>query len=446
MNDFKKRMPNSRKIMLVFLVIIVIGALLLMLPIATREGETTTFTGAMLSSVSATCVTGLVAYDTWSHWTIFGQLVLLTEIQIGGLGFVTIVTFAMIVLKKKIGVSRRTLIHDSFNTLQLRGSVRLVRRIVMGTIFFEGMGALLLAIRFIPEHGAIKGLYYGVFHAVSAFCNGGFDLMGYQTPYTSLTNYVGDPLVILVVSALIIIGGIGFLVWEDIYENKLHFSRYQFQTKLVLLTTFGLLVGATILFYIMENHHLFAGMSEKDKWLAAFFSAVTPRTAGFNSVDTDALSGGSIFLTMVLMLIGGSPGSTAGGIKTTTFIVIVLYLKAYLFRERDCVIFKKRIDDEDVRKASVVMFINLFLASIGALIILGNQTLVFRDVMFEVYSAIGTVGMSTGVTRDLTTVSQIVIMVLMYCGRMGSLTIAMSLTERRRTGKVRYPAEHISVG
>ena len=187
-------------------------------------------------------------------------------------------------------------------------------------------------------------------------------------------------------------------------------------------------------------------MSEKDKWLAAFFSAVTPRTAGFNSVDTDALSGGSIFLTMLLMLIGGSPGSTAGGIKTTTFIVIVLYLKAYLFRERDCVIFKKRIDDEDVRKASVVMFINLFLASIGALIILGNQTLVFRDVMFEVYSAIGTVGMSTGVTRDLTTVSQIVIMVLMYCGRMGSLTIAMSLTERRRTGKVRYPAEHISVG
>ncbi len=441
-----RKMTGTHKIVFGFLTIILLGACLLMLPFATRAGETTTFSGALFNSVSATCVTGLVAYDTWTHWTLFGQLVLLTEIQIGGLGFITIGTFAMILMRKKIGISRRSLIHDSLSTLQISGSVRLVRHVIIGTLLMELTGAALLAIRFVPLFGAKRGLYYSIFHAISAFCNAGFDLMGCYAPYSSLTPFYNDPLVILVLSALIIVGGLGFIVWEDFMENGFHISRYLFHTKVVLGATTILLAGGTLLFYLMERGRLFAGMPLGDQLLAALFSAVTPRTAGFNSVDTAQLSGGSTFLTVILMFVGGSPGSTAGGIKTTTLVIILLSIKAYVLREKDCVIFKERLDDESVRKASVVIFINLFLAVIGILVILGQQDLPFKDIVFEVFSAIGTAGMSTGVTRNLNLISKCMIMLLMFCGRMGSLTFAMAFTEHKRVGKLRYPVGRITVG
>lgn len=417
-----------------------------MLPISTKSGQETTFLGALFTSVSATCVTGLVVYDTFTHWTTFGQLVLLILIQIGGLGFITISTSLMIALRRKIGLSRRALIQESLSTLQIRGSVMLVRRIVIGTLFFETVGAALLSIRFVQDMGWGKGIYYGIFHAVSAFCNAGFDIMGYRGEYSSFCSYFDDPLVILTLSALIIIGGIGFVVWEDLHINKWNVKRYRFQTKAVLLTTTLLLVGGTGLFLIMERNHLFAGMSTGDKLLSALFSAVTPRTAGFNSIDTASLSSGGMLTTIVLMFVGGSPGSTAGGIKTTTLFVIVLYIRSYLLRQKDCVAFKHRMDTEVVKKACIVVFIHLFLAIIGSMIILSVQSLPMPDVLFEVFSAGGTVGMSTGITRQLNDISKIVIMILMFFGRMGSLTFAMSFTERRKTEEIRYMAEPIIVG
>ncbi len=444
--NLKKHMTGSRKIMIGFLAIILIGAALLMLPFAAKAGQETSFSGALLTSVSATCVTGLIAYDTWSHWTVFGQLVILTEIQIGGLGFITIMTFGMILMRQKIGIRRRALIQESLSTLQLRGGVRLVRKIILGTLFFEGIGALLLSLRFVPQFGFAKGLYYGIFHAVSAFCNAGFDLMGTREAYSSFCYYYADPLVILTLSALIIIGGIGFIVWDDLFTNGLRWRKYHFHTKIVLSTTGTLLAGSTLLFLLLERGHLFADMGVVDRLLAAFFSAVTPRTAGFNSIDTASLSDGSLFLTILLMFIGGSPGSTAGGIKTVTLFVIIFYLKSYLFHNKDCVAFHCRVESETVRKASIVIFLNLFLAIGGMLVILGSQPLAIRDVFFEVFSAIGTAGMSTGVTRELNLLSKCVIMLLMYCGRMGSLTFAMSFTERRAASKIRYPAESIVVG
>ena len=442
----KRRFTNSQSIILGFLCIILIGALLLMLPISTKDGQKTTFLGALFTSVSSTCVTGLVVYDTFTHWTLFGQLVLLTLIQIGGLGFITIGTFVMIALRKKIGLSRRTLIQESLSTLQIRGSVRLVRRIILGTLLFEGVGAILLSVRFVKDMGILEGVYYGIFHSVSAFCNAGFDLMGFTGKYSSFCSYYNDPIIVLTLSALIIIGGIGFVVWEDLYINKRHVKRYHFQTKVVLLTTAILVFGGIGLFLLFERNNLFAEMNTGNKLLSALFCAVTPRTAGFNTVDTASLSSGGFFTTIVLMFIGGSPGSTAGGIKTTTVFVIVLYIRSYLLRQKDCLAFKRRMDADAVKKASIVVFINLLLAVVGCMVILSVQNLPLTDVLFEVFSAGGTVGMSTGVTRQLNEISRIVIMLLMFFGRMGSLTFAMSFTERRKTAEIRYPEEQITVG
>ncbi|MCD7776114.1 MAG: Trk family potassium uptake protein, partial [Firmicutes bacterium] len=250
---FSISMSRTHMIMISFLAVILAGTLLLMLPISTKTGETTTIKGALFTSTSAACVTGLVVYDTWTHWTLFGQLVILTEIQIGGLGFITIGMFAMIMLCQKIGLGSRELIHESLSTLGIKGSVRLVRRIVFGTLIFEGIGALILSCRFIPEMGVKTGIYYGIFHSISAFCNAGFDLMGYKEPYSSFTSYVSDPIVNIVIMALIIIGGIGFIVWEDVLVNKWRIKKYRFQSKIVLLTPAVLLVGGTLLFLIAEN-------------------------------------------------------------------------------------------------------------------------------------------------------------------------------------------------
>ncbi len=444
--NIKKHLTRGRKIILGFLIIILIGTLLLMLPFSTKSGETTSISGALLTSVSATCVTGLVAYDTFSHWTLFGQLVILAEIQLGGLGFITIGTFMMVMLRKKIGVSRRAMIQDSLSTFQMKGGVQLVRHVVLGTLLFEGLGAVILFCRFLPEMGIAKGLYYGIFHAISAFCNAGFDLMGFREPYSSFCYYYSDPVVILTLSALIIIGGIGFIVWQDVLTNGLNIKKYRFHTKLVLIFTAVLLIGGTVFFWFSERNGLFANMSNGERFLAAFFSAVTPRTAGFNSVDTASLSDAGLFMTVILMFIGGSPGSTAGGIKTITLFVVLLYLRSYLLRQKDCVIFHRRVDEESVRKATIVISINLFLALCGVITILLSQPLALRDVLFEVFSAIGTAGMSTGVTRQLNLLSKCVIIFLMFCGRMGSLTFAMSFTEKQKTKKIRYPSESVIIG
>ena len=376
----------------------------------------------------------------------FGQLVILAMIQIGGLGFVTIGVFLSIVLRRKIGLKERGLMQESVNTLEIGGVVRLAQKIIVGTAIFEGTGAVLLAIRFIPQFGLVRGIYYGIFHSVSAFCNAGFDLMGCQGPYSSLVNYYNDWLVNLVVMSLIVIGGIGFIVWEDLNRHGLHFHRYMLHTKIVLLTTFVLLFGSAWLFYQFEKNHLLVGMDTSGKILTSLFSSVTARTAGFNTVDTGALTDASKMLTVILMFIGGSPGSTAGGVKTTTIIVMYLHLWSSIQRTYGVNAFGRRLEDDVLKRASAIFMVNLTLALGASLFIMATQQFPVMDVLFESFSASGTVGMTTGITRDLNSWSRLVIAFLMYCGRVGSLSFALSFTQHKKVARVQQPVGRITIG
>ncbi len=429
-----------------FLGIILIGSLLLMLPISSKTGETSSFLNCLFTATSASCVTGLVVYDTWSHWSLFGQLVILAMIQIGGLGFVTIGVFLSIVLRRKIGLKERGLMQESVNTLEIGGVVRLAQKIIVGTAIFEGTGAVLLAIRFIPQFGLVRGIYYGIFHSVSAFCNAGFDLMGCQGPYSSLVNYYNDWLVNLVVMSLIVIGGIGFIVWEDLNRHGLHFHRYMLHTKIVLLTTVALIFGSAWLFYRFESGNLLVGMDTSGKILTSLFSSVTARTAGFNTVDTGALTDASKMLTVLLMFVGGSPGSTAGGVKTTTMIVIYLHLWSTIQRTHGVNAFGRRLEDEVLKQSSAIFMINLTLAMTVSMFIMATQKYPVMDVLFETFSAIGTAGMTTGITRGLNAASRLAVVFLMYCGRVGSLSFALSFTQRKKVARVQQPMGRISIG
>ena len=429
-----------------FLGMILTGALLLMLPVSSRTGEASSFLNCRFTATSASCVTGLVVYDTWTHWSLFGQLVILTLIQIGGLGFVTIGVFLSIILRRRIGLKERGLMQESVNTLEIGGVVRLARKIIVGTAIFEGTGALLLAIRFIPEYGLLRGSYYGIFHSISAFCNAGFDLMGCQGPYNSLVNYYNDWLVNLVIMSLIVIGGIGFIVWDDLSRNGFHFHRYMLHTKIVLLTTAVLLTGSAWLFYRFESQNLLTGMDGSGRVLTSLFSAVTARTAGFNTVDTAALTDASKMLTVILMFIGGSPGSTAGGVKTTTIIVLYLHLWSSIQRTYGVNAFGRRLEDDVLKRASAIFMVNLTLALGACLFIMATQNFPVMDVLFETFSAIGTVGMTTGITRGLSSGSRLAITFLMYCGRVGSLSFALSFTQHKKVARVKQPVGRITIG
>ena len=449
--EFKKKKITARKsttrlIASGFALIILTGALLLTLPIANRSGHGNLL-NSLFTATSATCVTGLIVADTYQNWTIFGQLVILCMIQVGGLGFMTFGAYISVLLKKRIGLQEREQLQESVNTLEIAGVVRLVKKIVQGAFCIEGLGAVLLACRFIPRFGAVRGIYFSIFHAVSAFCNGGFDLMGVNEAYSSLVAFEGDIVVNLVVVTLILVGGIGFIVWDDVARHKWHFRKYLLHSKIVLTTTLVLTVVGTVLFLITEDQAAFAGMDPLEKFLGALFSSVTPRTAGFNSVDTAALSNAGKVLTMVMMFIGGSPGSTAGGVKTTSMIVLLSYAGAMVLNREDINLFGRRLSDEVVKKANAVVIINSTLTIIATLVIMTLQPLLnFEDVLFEVLSAIGTAGMSVGITRDLNIISRVIIMVLMYCGRLGSLSFALIFAQKRISASVRQPQEKIIVG
>jgi trk system potassium uptake protein TrkH len=443
---FYKKFTQSQMIIIGFFVIILTGTLLLMLPVANRAPGGASFLEALFTATSATCVTGLVVRDTYHYWSIFGQIVILILIQIGGLGFMTIGVFFSIILRRKIGLRTRGILQESVNTLQIGGIVRLAKKIIWGTVFFEVTGAILLSFRFCKRFGPVKGIYYGVFHAISAFCNAGFDLMGQQVRYMSLTEYVDDWLINITIMSLIVIGGIGFLVWDDISKHKLNYKRYKLHSKIVLLTSVVLIFGGACLFYLFEKNYLMKDMSNSGVILSSLFSSVTARTAGFNTIDTALLQDNSKMLTMLLMFIGGSPGSTAGGIKTTTLIVLILYLRANIKKINGCNIFGRRLDDETIKKASAVMCTNLFLSIGASLIISTVQQIPLIDILFEVLSAIGTVGMSTGITRDLNEVSRFIIIFLMFCGRVGSLSFALSIGRNKQTVPVAQPIEHITIG
>ena len=444
----KKRIRNfsrMRMIALGFLIIILAGTLLLMTPAASREREWTSFLTALFTAVSASCVTGLSVVNTCLYWSLFGQIVILILIQIGGLGFITIGFGFSFLLQRRISMRQRGMLKESVNVIDDSGLVRLARLILKGTALIEGAGALILTLCFLPDMGIGTAIYYGIFHSVSAFCNAGFDLMG-QFGYSSFTGYNDNPVVIITLVLLILIGGLGFFVWADLKKNKFCFKKYSLHTKLVIVTSLILIIGGTVLFYFIERNNTYADMGTGQAVLNALFSAVTPRTAGFNMVDTGSLSEAGKLLTIFLMFIGGCPGSTAGGIKVTTIAVLFLYLRSMFTRTEGVNIFGRRFEDEAVPKATAVFATNLFIASFAALALSAFHSLGLTDIVFESVSAISTVGMSTGITESLNTAGRLIIALLMYLGRVGSLSFAMSFTDKKKLSHVKLPKEHVNIG
>lgn len=446
MRRIHSKLTQTQMIVVGFMLIILTGSLLLMLPWASRSHEVTPFLDTLFTATSASCVTGLVVVDTWSHWSMFGQVIILILIQVGGMGFMTLGVFMAILLRRRIGLKTRGVLQESINSLQIGGIVKLAKKIIQGTVFFESVGALILMYRFIPKVGMARGIWYGIFHSVSAFCNAGFDLMGYMEPYESLCGYAGDWLVNLTIMSLIIIGGIGFFVWDDIATKKLKVRRYTLHTKLVLMTTLALIIGGALFFFFTEQSNVLRNMPFAERIWASFFQSVTARTAGFNTVDTGALTEGSKFVTILLMFVGGSPGSTAGGIKTTTLIVLLVCVRSNMRQEKGYNILDRRLDEEVVRKACTVMCTNLLLMLTATIVMLVLQPFALTDVLFETASAIGTVGMTTGITRSICSISKAVLIFLMYCGRIGSLTFALSLRGNKHEPAVKQPVEQVMIG
>ena len=431
-----------------FLAIILIVTALLMLPVSSAAGTMTDPLTALFTATSAVCVTGLVVVDTATHWSLFGKLVLITGIQIGGLGVMTVMALVSMLLGQRIGLRQRTLLQESVASLHIGGIVRLVRRAMIGTALVEGLGAVLLAFRFVPSLGWPRGLGYSLFHSISAFCNAGFDLMGtISGPYTSLESFVSDPLVNLTVIALILVGGIGFFVWDDLIQCRFRWKRMQLHTRLVLLLSALLVLVPAALFYACERTNAMAGLDTGGRVLASLFSAVTPRTAGFDTIATAELSDASALLTLLLMLTGGNPGSTAGGAKTTTMLLVLLLATSMLRREEDVHIMGRRIDMSLMRRACAIVVIYVSLAMVSTLALCALQPeLALRDVLLEVFSAVDTVGMTTGITRQLGTASRLILIALMYAGRLGSLTFAILIAHRRAPAPVQYPAGQLLIG
>ena len=442
----KLKLTSAQYIILGYLAFIFIGSLLLTLPISSKSGEFTPYLTCLFTSTSAACVTGLVVVDTALHWSLFGQIIILLLIQIGGLGIMTVITLVAVALGKKIGLYHRTVLMVSSNTLKLGGIIHLVRRIFTGTIIFEGLGAILLSIRFCPELGFWKGVYYGIFHSVSAFCNAGFDLMGINGEFSSLTHYSGDVLVNLTIAFLIIIGGLGFFVWGDLVDSKWHLSKLKLHTKIVLGVNAVLIIVPTILFFFLEKNASMQNASVWERLLMSFFQSVTPRTAGFNTVNLAALSDSGSLLTTILMYIGGSPGSTAGGIKTTTFMVILLGTYATIRNTDKIVIGKRRLDFRLVRQSLTIATLYLSAILCATFIICAVEPYSLKDILFETTSAIGTVGLTTGITPLLHNSSKIILIILMFAGRVGALSLALAFGDKQKNPPLNRPVEDILIG
>lgn len=446
LKKLRGKITYTRVIALGFAGIILLGAFLLMLPVSSRSGEWTPFVNSLFTSTSATCVTGLVVYDTYSHWSVYGQLVIMMLIQIGGLGFMTVITQFSIFLRRRIGLHERHLLMQSAGTMRLSGVVVLIKRIVKGTVMFEVLGAIVLATRFCPQMGFWQGLYNAVFHSISAFCNAGFDLMGKYGKFSSFTTFSDDYVVNITLCFLIVVGGVGFLVWNNLIIAHGKKSKLELHTKLVLFTTAILLTVGAVLFYATERDHSLAGMSLPQSIMASVFQSVSPRTAGFNTVDLSSMSEPGSFVMTILMLIGGSPGSTAGGIKTTTVAVLVLGAVAAARHNPHIIVFKRRLDDSVLMQASSIAFIYLAATCVCTLLLCTIESIDFERSLFEVVSAVGTVGLTKGITSTLGTVSKFILMFLMFAGRVGGLSLALVLAEKREKPPMTRPVEKILIG
>ena len=438
----RKKLSSPQIILLGFGAVILLGSLLLMLPFATRDGRGAPLSDALFTATSAVCVTGLVVRDTATYWSGFGQGVLLALIQVGGMGVVTFAVLLGLTTGQKISLKQRGLMQDAISAHRLGGILRLTGFILTMTAAFELTGAALLSLVFCREFGFWRGLWYGLFHGVSAFCNAGFDLMGVRAPYSSLTSFVSHPAVNLVIMLLIVTGGIGFLTWDDIRTNRLRFRRYRMQTKVVLVTSALLLVLPAAYFFCFE----FQGLPPAERAWGAAFQSVTARTAGFNTIDFNALSEGGVGVMILLMLTGGAPGSTAGGMKVTTLAVMISTAFAAFRRRGDTHFFGRRVETGAVRNAATILLMYLALFFTGGLIINLTEGFPMLPCLFETASAVGTVGLSLGITPKLGILSKLILILLMFWGRVGGLTLIFAALSGTRKTASKLPQEKITVG
>ena len=438
----RKRLSSFRIIIFGFMGVILLGALLLMLPISVKDGHGATFENALFTSTSAVCVTGLVVKDTASYWSGFRQVVILLLIQIGGLGVITVAAFIAMISGRKISLLQRSMLQGSISANQIGGLVKMTRFIFKVALISEAIGALLMLPTFCGKFG-LSGIWDAVFHSISAFCNAGFDIMGERTGhFSSLTSFASNPGIVIPICLMIITGGIGFLTWEDIAVNKFYFRRYRMQSKVVLVMTGVLIIVPTLLLFVYE----YTGNSLTDRFLLSLFQAVTPRTAGFNTASLSSLSGAGTMLMIALMLIGGSPGSTAGGMKTTTLAVLAANAFSVFRRKKSVQLFGRRVDDSMVRHAATLFVMYLTLPAICAAVISIVEKIPVGTCLFETASAIGTVGLSKGITPDLGLLSHSILIVLMFFGRVGGLTLIYAAVNVNSSEVSHRPVEKINVG
>ena len=438
----KKHLTSFQLIILGFAGVILLGTVLLMLPFSSLKGVPTPFHEALFTATSAVCVTGLVVKDTGSYWSLAGQTIILVLIQIGGLGVVTVAASVSLLSGKKISLMQRSTMQDAISAPKVGGIVRLTRFILKGTFLIEAVGALLLLPVFLPDYGG-KGIWLSVFHSISAFCNAGFDILGTAVhAFPSLTGYSENVLINMVIILLIIIGGIGFLTWDDIYTNKLNFKRYRMQSKIILITTTCLILFPAVFFFACD----LKSMSIGKRLLAAVFQSVTTRTAGFNTINFSEMSEASKAVMILLMLIGGSPGSTAGGMKTTTFTVLILNAIATFRSQENAGAFGRRLEYHVIKNAATIAMLYFSLFFCGGIAISVYEGIPLLDCLFEAASAVGTVGLTLGITPGLHIFSQVVLIILMYLGRVGGLTLIYAVFSGRNKGNARLPLEKITVG
>ena len=440
-------LSSSQIIILGFSLLIFLGALLLTLPVAKAGEGAAPFMDALFTSTSAVCVTGLVVHDTATYWSPFGQAVILILIQIGGMGVVTMAVAVTIISGKKIGLMQRSTLQEAISAHRVGGIVKLTRFILKTTLLIELLGSIVLGIIFTGDFGLKKGIWYGIFHSISAFCNAGFDLMGINAQYSSLTDYSSNIPVNIVIMLLIIIGGIGFLTWEDIKTNRWHLRAYRMQSKVILSTTFCLLIFPALFFYFAEfSREEWNVLTQSEKIIGAVFQSVTPRTAGFNTLDYTKFSEVGLSVSILLMLIGGPPGSTAGGMKTTTLTVIILSAVTVFQRRETVRCFGRRIDTDIVRNAAAIMLMYIVLFLAGGFSICWIEGLPLLTCMFESASAIGTVGLTLGITPALGNVSRFILILLMFMGRVGGLTLIFAAVSDKKTYETMLPKEIITIG
>lgn len=445
--NFKKniKLKGVQILTLGFILVILIGALILTLPICTTSGESTNFLDAIFTATSAVCVTGLIVVDTGTYWNMFGQTVIMILIEIGGLGFMSFTTLIAIILGKKITLRERLILQDAMNTFNIQGLVKMVKYVLVFTVSVQFFGALLFSTQFVPEYGLGKGAFYSIFHSISAFCNAGFDIFG---NFSSLTSYNSNAVVIMVASALIIIGGLGFTVWSEVYSSK-SLKKVSLHSKMVILMTIVLVLGGTLLMFLFENNNVntIGNMSFVDKIMNSFFASVTPRTAGFNSIPTDGMTTAGQFLTIILMFIGGSPGSTAGGIKTTTIGILIVTIVCVIKGREDAEVFKRRFSKDLVYKAFTLIFIGVSLVIVVTMLLSYTEKgASFISLFYETVSAFGTAGLTLGLTSELSSIGKVLIIFMMYLGRVGPLTVVLSITRKKINSGIKYPEGKILIG